>query len=430
MPAKKTIEYNLHAEKFMGKKILVLGLGQNNFLSFLYTKLKKHNSAFIISAPYFTEINTESKNDFWMYENNGIKKGKSISSFFKSFFICLFSQHFYKTFFFIFFAEGKMGKALHFLYKQMQAKAFFIQNKNFENYDTFHFHFMQYSYLRELFLVPKNKKIVCTFWGSDLLRTNDILNFYFVKKALNKATIITCQSEELKEIIMAKFGRNLLDKIQISIFPVSEKIYDFMDLNYTNKIAIDHFKLNYSYSNDKINVLIGHNGSPFNNHLKIINSLQNIRNKNKIHLIVNLNYAITENEKKSYKITLTEALNKSGCSYVILEKFFVDEELAISRLASDIFIHTPVSDALSGTMLELLYASNIVITGSWLPYNTFKTADFSYFEINNFMELSEKFDAIIDHIESEKERISKNKLLVRDAFISEKIIQKWDQILS
>jgi len=414
----------------MGKKILVLGLGQNNFLSFLYAKLKKYNSSLIISAPFFTEINAESNNEFWMYENNTIKKEKTFLPILKSFSSCLFSKHFYQTFFFIFFVEGKMGKALHFLFKQIQAKAFFIQNKNFEEYDTFHFHFMQYSYLRELFLVPENKKIVCTFWGSDLLRTNDILNFYFVKKALNKATIITCQSDELKEIIMAKFGRNLFDKIQIAIFPVSEKIYDYIDLNYTKKEAIANFKSIYGYANDKINVLIGHNGSPFSNHLNIINALEKIRNKNKIHLIVNLNYAITANEKKSYKITLTEALNKSGCSYVILEKFFVDEELAISRLASDVFIHAPISDALSGTMLELLYASNIVITGSWLPYKTFKTAGLSYFEIGNFSELSDKLDAIIDAFVSEKERTLKNKDLIRKYFISDQLIQKWDQILS
>ena len=106
---------------------------------------------------------------------------------------------------------------------------------------------------------------------------------------------------------------------------------------------------------------------------------------------------------------MTEALNKSGCSYVILEKFFVDEELSISRLASDFFIHAPISDALSGTMLELLYASNIVFTGSWLPYKTFKAAKLSYFEISDFKELSEKLDAVIENFDDEKENTLKNK---------------------
>ena len=99
-------------------------------------------------------------------------------------------------------------------------------------------------------------------------------------------------------------------------------------------------------------------------------------------------------------------------------------------MASDVFIHAPVSDALSGTMLELLYASNVVITGSWLPYKTFKAANLSYFEITDFKELSEKLDTVIENFETEKEHTLKNKSLVRSTFVSEKLVQKWDWILS
>jgi hypothetical protein len=284
--------------------------------------------------------------------------------------------------------------------------------------------------LRELFLVPNDKKIVCTFWGSDLLRTNDILNFYFVKKALNRASVITCQSEELKEIILSKFGRNLTDKIQIALFPVHEKIYDLMDLYNTNKVAIDSFKTNFGYSSDKINVLIGHSGSKSNNHLKVINSLKDLHNSDKIHLIINLNYAITADEKMHYKKELYNALNKLKCSYTILEKFFVMEELAISRLASDIFIHTPISDALSGTMLELLYASNIVLTGTWLPYKTYRNAGLEYHEINEFTQLSPIFDEIIQNLAIEKNTVIKNKTAIRNHFMSDRGIKNWSQILS
>ena len=414
----------------MSKKVLVLGLGQNNFLSFLYSTLKKFDSSFSISVPFFNEITSDSVNDTWMYDNGKIVFKNTIISFLQSLTFCLFSKHFYETFFFILFVEKKIGKSFHFCFEHFKAKAFFIQNNNFHDYDTFHFHFMQYSYLRELFLVPKNKKIVCSFWGSDLLRTSDILNFYFVKKALNKATIITCQSEELKEIVLSKFGRNLIDKIEIVIFPIYDKVYNLMDLNYNNQENINRFKTNFNYSLNKINVLIGHSGSISNNHLKIINSLESFKNKDKIHLIINLNYAITATEKETYKKELFNALNKLNYSYVILENFFIDDELAISRMSSDIFIHAPISDALSGTMLELLYASNIVITGSWLPYKTFRKASLNYYEINDFMELAEKLDSIIENFESEKNVASKNKFSIREHFITNNDIKKWSKILS
>lgn len=414
----------------MNRKILVLGLGQNNFLSFLYSTLKKYEPSYTITVPFYNEITKDSEHDSWMYDNKNVNFNNTFISIAKASFFCFFSKHFFETFLFILFVEKKIGKSFHFCYHQVLAKSFFIRNHNFQDYDTFHFHFMQYSYLRELFLVPKGKKIVCTFWGSDLLRTNDILNFYFVKKALNRADVITCQSEELKEIILSKFGRNLSDKIQIATFPVYEKIYDLMDLNYNNKDAINVFKTNFSYSNDKINILIGHSGSRANNHLKIIDSLEHLKNKSKIHLIINLNYAITEEEKTIYKKELNNALKKQNYSYVILEKFFVNEELAISRLASDIFIHTPISDALSGTMLELLYASNSVITGSWLPYKTYKKANLTYHEIYDFNQLSEKLDYVIDNFIHQKEIASKNKHSIRDYFISDRIIKNWSQILN
>jgi hypothetical protein len=365
-----------------------------------------------------------------MYENKNVKLNSTFISLVRASLFCLFSKHFYQTFCFILFVEKKMGKAFHFCYQQLMAKSFFIRNNNFQDYDTFHFHFMQYSYLRELFLVPKNKKIVCSFWGSDLLRTNDILNFYFVKKALNRATVITCQSQELKEIILSKFGRNLTDRIQIALFPTYERIYDLMDANEQNQEAKNLFKSNYNYSDDKLNILIGHSGSTSNNHLKIIKSLENVKHKNKIHLIINLNYAITSSEKELYTKELTEVLNRLDISYVILEKFFVNEELAISRLASDIFIHAPISDALSGTMLELLYASNIVITGSWLPYKTYRKANLNYHEFYDFGELSEKLDLIIDTINSEKTLASKNKVFIKDYFNNDRIIVNWSQILN
>jgi len=289
---------------------------------------------------------------------------------------------------------------------------------------------MQYSYLRELFFVPKNKKIVCTFWGSDLLRTNDVFNFYFVKKALNRSNIITCQSLELKEIILSKFGRNLDDKIKIAIFPVDEKIYETIDFNENSTEAINEFKLKYDYSSSKTNVLIGHNANPSNNHIKIIESLKVIQNKDKIHLIVNLNYALDAHKKLEYKATLTQVLEQSGMSFILLETFFSKEELAISRLATDVFIHLPISDALSGTMLEMMYASSIVITGSWLPYKTFRNAGLNYHEVSSFDNLPDKVDSIMANFKSEKGIVKGNKWLIRQYFFSVSIINNWAQILN
>jgi hypothetical protein len=48
----------------MNKKILVLGLGQNNFLSFLYSALKKYEPSYTITVPFYNEI-TKGLDSFW-----------------------------------------------------------------------------------------------------------------------------------------------------------------------------------------------------------------------------------------------------------------------------------------------------------------------------------------------------------------------------
>jgi hypothetical protein len=414
----------------MSKKILVLGLGQNNFLSFLYATLKRFDNQFYVSAPFYTDLNKTNKDESWMYTNEDLKIKPSAFSILKSMFFCLFSKHLFQTFFFITVVEGKLKKGLHFIYKQILAKAFFIQNNNFSTYDTFHFHFMQYSYLRELFLVPKNKKIVCSFWGSDLLRTADILNFYFVKKALNRATIITCQSAELREIILSKYGRNLFDKIQISMFPVDRITYEQMDLFFDDKQKISEFKTKFGYATDKINVLIGHNGNPFNNHLKIIEAIQKSSHFSSFQLIINFNYGINPNEKENYKNKIIDAFVEFENKPTIIEHFFSKEELALSRLATDIFIHLPISDALSGSMLEMLYASSIVVTGSWLPYKTFTSAQLIYHEVADFSQLTTTVSEIANHFEREKEQIKNNRNQIKNTFLSDSIVTKWSTILN
>ena len=414
----------------MQKKVLVLGVGQHNFLFYLYSALKSYNSSYTIAAPFVKELDKSVKSDSSIYNNELVSQKVSLLNTVKALFLLLFDGFLYQTFFFILFVEGKFKKAVHFVIKLMQVKAFFLQNDDFADFDTFHFHYLQYSYVRELFLVPKGKKIVCSFWGSDLLRTADILNLYIIKKALNKATYITCQSLELKEIVLSKYGRHLEDKIKVVMFPIDTKTYNAIDLYQNNHEAISVFRETYGYSKDKINVLIGHNGSPFNNHNKIIEALSQLQQKEKIHLIVNLNYGIQELDKAAYKAKLTQALQTSGISFVVLENFFANDELAISRLASDIFIHMPISDALSGTMLEMLYAGNTVITGAWLPYKTFVNAGLKYHEVPDFSKLATKLDAILYQFEAEKASAQQNKQAIQNAFFGESIVSHWNQILN
>ncbi|MEO0404813.1 MAG: hypothetical protein AAF193_08080, partial [Bacteroidota bacterium] len=65
------------------------------------------------------------------------------------------------------------------------------------------------------------------------------------------------------------------------------------------------------------------------------------------------------------------------------------------RRATDIFIHLPQTDAFSNTLLEHLYAENLVILGTWLPYGKHRTFGVRYREVEHPNDLSqEHFDEL------------------------------------
>ena len=211
---------------------------------------------------------------------------------------------------------------------------------------------------------------------------------------------------------------------------IEDEIYHLIKKNESENDKIKQFKVKFNYRNDKINVVIGHSGSIFNNHLKIIEGLKNIKNVNRFHFIVNLNYAISEIEKVNYKKQLNNAFIALNCSYVVLDDFFSGEVLALSRLAADVFIHAPISDALSSTMLEMIYASSIVIAGSWLPYKTFKNAGLDYHEFSEFSDLATILDQIAIDFDNKKEKAKHNSIAIENYFLNDKIVNKWLEILN
>ena len=82
----------------MNKKILVLGVEQSNFTSFLYSALKKQDSSLYITAPFVKDLKSI-KNDTWMYNNEEVKLKRSYLSSIKATFFLLFSFHFYRIFY-------------------------------------------------------------------------------------------------------------------------------------------------------------------------------------------------------------------------------------------------------------------------------------------------------------------------------------------
>lgn len=408
--------------------VLVLGTSQNNFKSFLYGKIKEKFPSFLFTNPFISEINDGKVND-WMYDNAKIQFKKSFFSYLQSTFSLLFSKIHLQIFFYILFIERKTTKAFHFIFISIKEKAFFLANRNFEIYDVFHFHYLQYSYLREIFLIPASKKIVCTFWGSDLLRTGDTFNHFIVKKALEKANVITCQTAEMKEIILSKYGRNLREKIVIVKFIIPKEVFVQIDNFSYDQFGIDSFKEKYRLPSEKKIVVIGHSGSPENNHLAVIKSLESFQHKDKVHFMINLNYATGGEKYEYYRNEIENFALAIGLDFSINENFFSGKDLALSRIITDVFIHVPSSDALSATLTEMVYSGAEIITGKWLSYNTFRELKLLDYEINDFDEISHYLSQILEAKKENNLNLSVKKTKIQQCFLNDEIVQQWTKIL-
>lgn len=413
----------------MINRILVLGLGQSNFLSYLYSNLVNKYPNNEVYIPNYNSISESVIFDKSFMAEGKIKDKLTLLSIFRSIFRLMLSADFYRILILILFVEFKLRKGLHFIYSSIKECAWFELNNSFKEFDTFHFHYLQYSYVRQVFYVPKGKKIVCSFWGSDLLRTHDVLNHYIVQKVLKRADIITCQTPEMREFILAKYGRFLENKIQCVLFALDGNVFDAIDRFSEEEEKLIDYKIKNNFSLEKLNLTIGHNANPLNQHLKIISGLSNCKDKSRFHLIVNFNYGIAKEQYELYSSSVLLALQDSGFSFSFLERFMDTDDLALYRLATDIFVHTPISDALSGTLTEHFYAGSRIITGSWLPYRTFRQVGLEYEVVDNIvMDLPHIINSI--NITDFGRSNTDQKKAIRNHFLGDRVINMWLEILT
>ncbi len=295
-------------------RILVTGLDQSNFITQLYSGIKQQKNGLYIAVTGLRLHGTQNK------ENSDDYIFDKIYNPSKNKFIYLpaaalrlvFSKWFYQLLIYILFVEGKFKKAVHFCTSAIKEKAFYNSNNSFGDFDVFHFHYMQYSYLRGVWMVPAGKKIICSFWGSDLLRTADNFNHFVVAKALQRADVITVQSVELREIVLAKYGRQLKGKIRLAQFALSQHTFSAIDEVSGNKALAKGFCLANNIDYDKVKTVIGHNASNYNNHIKIIEALALVKSKDKLFVIIPFAYGIAKNERQAYRLSIENALKEGA----------------------------------------------------------------------------------------------------------------------
>ena len=281
---------------------------------------------------------------------------------------------------------------------------------------------IQYVDFRFLFILPwmvdNFKKIILTYWGSDLLRQKKCrVNmmfplFYF-------SHIITFETEDMEKLFTQLTKGRFKSKYRRVRFGLSA----LDEIDNCDKEDIRKFYNKFNIDKDKKVIVIGYNRSKEQNHKNVISSLLKYCNMDALLLVIPWTYGINNLQYRNE----IEEIMKHQCKYIFIDERLTDREVAVLRKITNVLIQVQITDSLSASMLETLYAGNSVLTGSWLPYNEIEELGLTLFKVENIDDCGRALNDILSNSLTEKEA-AKNKYVV-DIYSSwESNLKTWMDI--
>lgn len=272
--------------------------------------------------------------------------------------------------------------------------------KNIKKNDIVVFHFLDPNYIKFINqLKKKTDNLIVHWWGSDLYRSD--------KKDKEKIKKI---NEKIKKHILVagmydyfiKHFPSEMNKIRYAVTGV--KLFDVIK-NLQKDFESETQKSKLSIPRGKIVITGSYNGSPGQQHQKIIESISQLPDliKMKIFLILPMTYG----SNKEYIKRIKDCLKGTKIEHKILTNYIPEGDLAILRLITDITINIQITDGFSASIRESLFAGNILVVGNWLPYEELKKWGVFFIE-TSLNELKNSIENTIFNLEKYKLKSHKN----------------------
>lgn len=200
----------------------------------------------------------------------------------------------------------------------------------------------------------------------------------------------------------------------------------------SNPIKIEHNKIiefcaRYRIRQDLIRISCSSTIASYDQHDKVIDELAKLKNKENVQLMFLLTYGGSEMEKQRIICRITEKL--ANFNYAIIDKFLTNEELAIYRSLTDIYINMRTSDQMAGAVIESIYEGSLLISASWLNYQMLDDFGIYYVKTSSFNELSSCIDENIMNLHDFKINhalVNKQKLINECSL--EVTMNKWNNV--
>ncbi len=287
-------------------------------------------------------------------------------------------------------------------------------------FDYIHVHFVDRITLTLAKVLSDEKtQIIVSYWGSDIYR-KEKLAFIKEEPLLKYADNITFITEHMHSKFCNMYGNVFNDKCNIIDFGL-EVIDKLAGMKGSDQLPA---RREFGFGNEDIVIAIGYNINKEQQHLEVINALSSLNGKfrNKICFLLHFGYGC---ETEGYVDSLIREMEKFKFRYVISRKFMDASEIAKLRCAVDIFINAQVTDALSASMLEYIYAGKIIINPVWLKYKLLDENNIKTFIYNEFSELPATLTEVIEKGKLKSNIIEHNRKILYEIYSWQKAIKRW-----
>lgn len=274
----------------------------------------------------------------------------------------------------------------------------------------------EWVYFHEL-IRSKTKRLNLNIGGSDFYRAGKTERDY-KKKLIECADQVIGQTTDTVKNFELYYNDVVAGKL--CCFPYGIEVLDFINLN--KEQDKNNLKRKYHIPLNKIVITCGHNANQAHQHMEMIEALNQLTAKIKKQIVCVFPMAYPQGCDE-YINFIDSSLKETGLEYVILKDFMDFQGMAEYALISDIMIHVQITDQLSSSMLEEMYAGSIVIAGSWLPYKSLHKMGVYFLDVDSISDVTAVLEDAVANIEVYKEKCKGNRDLIWK-------YSSWDEVAS
>lgn len=266
---------------------------------------------------------------------------------------------------------------------------FFIYLSFLPNYDAIHIHSVKKIESTFTHLLRKKcRKLICTIYGSDFYRISNE-NRNYLSNLFEECDYITIETKKAIKDFNNYYENNFSNKVVKLCFGIAA-LDDIVELN-NKSFMISDLKKEFGIPCDSFVITIGYNATKEQHHIDIFEEIKKAETNlpDNYFLIIPLGYG--DNDYKKRVIDYFKTTNLKG---VCLLDFYSNNVIARLRICSDVMIQLQDTDLMSSSMLEYLFAGNLIITGDWLPY---EEIDKFIIQISAIDELHSKIISVLNN---------------------------------